>query len=815
MESLRSPKQLMLTDNPENDWKLWVQQFKFYAIATGLTLKENNIQAATFMTCIGPTALHIFQTFKLDQDKMTLSELYTKFEEYFTPKCNVTYERYVFNKMTQKPNESIDEFITKCRTQIAKCNFETLEDELLKDKIVIGVESDNLREKLLTHSDLMLSKAIALCKGSEMAAKQMKTFSKEAEVSLVNKNVNSSRRNHHVQEFDCNRCGRKHAPRNCPAFGKNCAICKGVGHFAVACRVKGSYKNPNENYKNQNVRKQVNEIFKDHDDLSDQENFTQPFVVDCISEINSIGQDLWYQELKINNKIIKFKLDTGAQCNVISSKLASGLGTEMQRSNTSSLVAFSGHRLAVLGQVSVVCSCNNKVQELTFKVIDMDIEPILGIKACLTLNLISRVEVNSVSRGQENTGAINVLKGLSSSTDNIFEGLGCIKDFVYDMDIIPNAKFDIIPPRKIPYALRDQVKAELDYMVKLGVIRSVKEPSMAVSPIVIVRKDKNIRLCIDPSQVNKNILRRHYPLKTIEEISSRISGSKFFTKLDCVKGFWQVPVSSRTQKYLAFATPWGRYTCLRLPFGLASAPEVFQQIMSQTLEDIANVECSMDDILIHAANLEELREITKKVMTALADKGLKLNKLKCLFESQRIPFLGHIVTANGLELDPEKIKAIEKLETPNNVKQVQRVLGMITYVSKFIPGFSCMTAPLRELLRKDVAFCWDHSQEEAFIKIKNALVSPPVLKFFDVNKDVRLSVDASCKALGAVLLQDEHPVAYASRSLTKCEQGYPQIEKEALAIKFALKKFHEYVYGKTLIVETDHKPLETIFKKTL
>lgn len=178
-------------------------------------------------------------------------------------------------------------------------------------------------------------------------------------------------------------------------------------------------------------------------------------------------------------------------------------------------------------------------------------------------------------------------------------------------------------------------------------------------------------------------------------------------------------------------------------------------------------------------------------------------------------FLGHLVSTNGLKADPEKLDAIRNLKTPANRLQLQRALGMITYLAKFVPNLSEITSPLRQLLAKDVAWCWEEEQERAFVEIKRLMMSPPVLSFYDVREPVTLSVDASSKALGAVLLQRGKPVAYASKALTTSEMNYPQIDKEPAAIRFGCRKFHQYIYGKELTVETDHKPLESIFKKPM
>uniref|UniRef100_A0A1Y1K3D2 RNA-directed DNA polymerase n=1 Tax=Photinus pyralis TaxID=7054 RepID=A0A1Y1K3D2_PHOPY len=235
--------------------------------------------------------------------------------------------------------------------------------------------------------------------------------------------------------------------------------------------------------------------------------------------------------------------------------------------------------------------------------------------------------------------------------------------------------------------------------------------------------------------------------------------------------------------------------------------------MNHVLKDVSNTECSMDNILIYAKTEKELNSATETVIGKLNEAGLKLNKEKCVFAKQKINFLGHIFTSKGLEIDPQKTLAINNLKTPENKIQLRRLLGMD--LNKFIPNLSKITEPLRTLIKKDVTWYWDIDQSQAFEKIKSLLVKPPVLRYYDVTKAVTLSVDASSKSLGAVLMQEDQPIAYGTSALTPTQQNYPLIEKEALAVKYACKKFHEYVYGKELTIETDHKPLESIFRKPI
>ncbi|XP_054264957.1 uncharacterized protein K02A2.6-like [Macrosteles quadrilineatus] len=222
-----------------------------------------------------------------------------------------------------------------------------------------------------------------------------------------------------------------------------------------------------------------------------------------------------------------------------------------------------------------------------------------------------------------------------------------------------------------------------------------------------------------------------------------------------------------------------------MPFGIASAPEIFQERMCSILSGLDGVEVSMDDILIHGSTIDILEKRTSKVLSALNIAGLKLNKDKCIFKAQEIKFLGHIVSGNGFLPDPTKIEAIQNLKQPSNVAELQRYLGMVTYLGKFINNFSKLTEPLRKLLNKGIAWVWDFDQKTAYKKLNEALASPPLLRYFDPKLPITLSVDASSHSVASVLLQENQPVAYSSKSLTKTQQSYSQLEKEALAISVA------------------------------
>ena len=225
-------------------------------------------------------------------------------------------------------------------------------------------------------------------------------------------------------------------------------------------------------------------------------------------------------------------------------------------------------------------------------------------------------------------------------------------------------------------------------------------------------------------------------------------------------------------------------------------------------EEIQGVKVIMDDIILYASNQEEHDTRLRDVLERARDNNLRLKKSKCHIEQEEVKFHGHVFTRDGLKTDPEKVMAVVDMPRPTDKAGVQRLLGMVNYVSKFIPNMSDLTSPLRQLLHQDVEWHWEEQYEAGFKKVKEALALSPVLGYYDAKKELTLQVDASSTGLGAALIQEGQPIAYASKALTPTQQNYAQIEKELLAVVFGCAKFEEYIVGRDVTIETDHKPLE-------
>ena len=360
--------------------------------------------------------------------------------------------------------------------------------------------------------------------------------------------------------------------------------------------------------------------------------------------------------------------------------------------------------------------------------------------------------------------------------------------------------------RPIPPSLYDEVRAHLETMKRSGVIRESFSPY--ASPIVLVRKkDGSLRFCVDFRKLNSKTIRDSYALPRIDETLQALNGAKWFSSLDLRSGYWQIDVAEKDKHKTAFVLPppLGLWECNRLPFGLCNAPGTFQRAMERCLGDLNHKICVvyLDDIIIFSQTIEEHKERLKQVLDRLTDHGFKLKPSKCKLLQNRIKYLGHVISEEGIETDPDKTETVKNWPRPKRVRDVRAFLGFASYYRKFIPGFSQIAKPLHELLggprnrkgklspHKPPPWNWTSQCETAFQAIKDKLMSPPVLAYADFSKPFIVHTDASTTGLGAALYQVddngvERVIAYASRSLSKSEKNAPAHKLEFLALKWAI-----------------------------
>ena len=388
--------------------------------------------------------------------------------------------------------------------------------------------------------------------------------------------------------------------------------------------------------------------------------------------------------------------------------------------------------------------------------------------------------------------------------------------------------------RRIPPSQLQEVREHLDRLLEKEIIKPSTSPYAA--PVVIVRKkDGSIRLCCDYRTLNSYMVRDSFPLARMEECIDALSGAKFFSTLDLASGYHQVKMAPEDQEKTAFTTPFGLYEWTRMPFGVACAPAHFSRLMQYVMHDhlFQILLVYLDDILVYAGEFDEHLRRLQLVMDRLKEVNLKLSPDKCKIMSSEVTFLGHVLSADGLKTDPEKISAVKNFPTPKTVTDVRSFVGLAGFYRRYVKDFSLIARPLHKLFelenQKDargrrtkgvpVGDRWDAECQEAFEKLKTALTSSPVLAFADFDKEFTVEIDASGVGLGGILSQDGRPVAYASRTLTPAERKakkYSSRKLELLALKWAVtEKFRSYLLGRSFTVITDHNPLRHIATSNL
>ena len=309
-----------------------------------------------------------------------------------------------------------------------------------------------------------------------------------------------------------------------------------------------------------------------------------------------------------------------------------------------------------------------------------------------------------------------------------------------------------------------------------------------------------------------------FPMILHDDIFVKLHGSNYFSIIDFASGYWQVPIREEDIPNTAFITPFGLYEWLVMPFGLCNAPATFQRFVNNLLNSNNLLDyCSakIDDLLIYSKTFDEHLKHVDNVLKSIKEKNARLKLKKCDFGGDNVVYLGNIISKEGILPDPAKIQSVLNFKNPENVKDIRSFLGLTNYYRQFIPGYASISSSLCNLLKKNTTFKWGEEEEKAFIKLKNCLVSAPVLKYPDLNAQFVVQTDASYSGIGCVLLQQydgiNHPICFYSRSLQSHEKNYSVGALEALAIVYAAKKLRQYVYDNpNVIVQTDHRSLQYI-----
>jgi len=785
-------------------WSNWQSDFEMYLTASGIT--DPKRKRALLLYQAGPRVREIFKQIPetgTDEDYDIAKQ---KLKAYFDPQKNRRYEVYRFRQTTQEDNETLDQFHTKLRTMSETCEFADVDFEI-EEQIIIGGNSSKIRKRALRDPTFDLKAMLLEGRRDEQSTYQAKQIeSKEVIDGETNKLEQKS-----SNSATCRNCGRNYPHTGpCPAKGKTCNNCGKPNHFAAVCRGKQNQTRVRRNQAYKSSKKHKSKNLKTLD-----------------TESNSSDDDYLYTmtHQKNNNKVnvtvggAKFKItiDTGATINVIDGDTFNKMkDITLNRTHTKAFAYSAKSPVEFLGKFETVIETRKRISVATFYVTKgKNCGNLLSLSTAQDLGLVS-LHIDKL------TSKDAALENILQKNSKVFSGLGKLKGEKIKLDIDKTLTPKAQPQRRIPYHIREKVKNAITELEKQDIIEKVPEDEATpwVSPIVAVpKKDGQVRICVDMRLANEAIRRVRHPIPTVNDISFALNGAKFFSKLDLSQAYHQLELHEQSRHVTTFSTHVGLYRYKRLNYGTNAAAEIFQYTLQTALQGLEGVKNIADDIIVFGSTRAEHDANLDRCLQRLAVKGLRLNQIKCDFLSSTLSFFGQVFSEEGTRPDPRRVTDLLNAPQPNSAHDVRSLLGMANYSSKYIRDFATLTAPLRELTKKDVRFEWTQKHQAAFEKLKTTLATAPCMSYFDKKKETFVVVDASPVGVSAILSQkpknsdtnNQQIIAYASRALTDTEKRYSQTEKEALAIVWAVEHFHLFLFGSEFTLVTDHKPLEIIY----
>eukprot|EP00253_Pinus_taeda_P028202 PITA_28202 len=453
-----------------------------------------------------------------------------------------------------------------------------------------------------------------------------------------------------------------------------------------------------------------------------------------------------------------------------------------------------------------------------------------GIKRPVQIRPITASQLAKCIRNRCQVYAIQVRYSETKNKENPLEHLPVIKEFAdvfpeeipglppkrdidFTIELIPGAA----PVSRTPYRMSipelTELKMQLQELLDNNYIRPSVSPWGA--PVLFVRKkDGTLRMCIDYRQLNKLTIKNKYPLPRIDEIFDQVKGAKVFSKIDLRSGYHQIRIKDEDIAKTAFRTRYGHYEFVVLPFGLTNAPATFMCLMNSVFHQFLDkfVLIFIDDILIYSRSKEEHEEHLRMVLQTLWEHQLYAKLSKCDFYKEEIQYLGHVISKEGIAVDPEKIKTILEWPVPKDVADIRSFMGLAGYYRRFVEGLSRVAYPITSS-KKGRSFKWSSECQQSFEKLKQLLTSAPVLSIADPNKDYVVCTDASGEGVGGVLMQEGRVIAYESRKLKEHEQKYSAYDLELAAVIHALKMWRHYLLGRKFLLLTDHHSLTNYFSQ--
>ena len=808
-------------DETQESWETYVERVQHFFAANDV---DDEHKVPTLLSLIESKTYSLLKDLLLPEkpaDK-NFEEIVSTLQKHLNPKPLEIAERFRFYKRNQQEEESVLSYVAELKKLTTHCNFGGSLEETLRDKLVCGLNNQQIQKRLLAESKLKFSKAVDIAVAMETATRDATEIHSELREGkplgldkLTLSRPSNRPDNSPPSLVVCYRCGANtHVATECRFKKEVCHKCGKRGHIQRVCRTQ---QGPSQPSPRSRCQKSTHAIEKESDEYEDLLNNLE------VHNVNKSSNDVIWVNVNVENQPLSMELDTGSAVSILPYDIFLAKFRDKKLEKTSTVLrTYTGEQVVPVGCLTVQVEHLDQSCVLPLHVVHTKGPVLMGRNWLHKLRLDWKtIKLLKTSDSDHENPCITTHEKLESLLDTyaeVFEDkLGTFMSAKAKITLKEGSQPQFRKARQVPYSLRPKVEEELKRLESEGILSKVEWSDWATPIVPVPNQDGSVRICGDfKSTINPALQAEQYPLPRIEDIFANVAGGKKFSKIDLRQAYHQIELEEESRKYLTINTSMGLFQYNRLVFGITSAPAIWQRAMDPILEGTSGISCILDDMIVTGESDAEHLANHEEVLRRLHFHGLRANKSKCEFFKEKITFCGHDIDSEGLHKTTDKTAAVVNAPRPQNVTEVRSFLGLVNYYHKFLPNLATILHPLNQMLESNYQWDWTDRCEEAFQKVKVMIASDLVLTHYDPKLPLQLACDASPVGIGAVLSHvmpdgTERPIAFASRSLSKAERNYAQIDKEALATVWGVKKFHNYLFGRNFTLLTDHEPLTSIF----
>lgn len=799
-------------------------------------LNQKHNMRDLLISCLTPNVYHElkialtpnFDTQSYDVLKNKLMDLY------HTRKTRLKALTEFWN-CTRQPTESMERYANRLRQLSKDCGYEgELLEIQLRDRFATGINHAELQVEMRqkwpdlkdnNDKEVTFANVFKMCAARELAENEEIPQPLPTNKIRDKQGPSTSQTARRLRPNQCRRCGKtdKHPSSTCTAKNHKCNACGTEGHFESCCIKSGNaYLTPirRDDYQQRKNKNRLQHVSRYTDNsvatsttTSDSESSVDR---EAVNKINKHPTRCKKIDVHINGQRCTMDWDPGSVYSIISTQLWKRIGAPALTKGPK-LHAYCNFKLKPKGLTDVEVELRGIVKILPV-VVMKDAEPMLfGLQWSEMFGMIFPEPVYSIKHpttAKANTSLQQILHRHEHLFDN---ELGKVKNYQVNIHVKQNAEPKHLPARPVKFSMKKNIERELDRLVTEGIISPI-DPNLtpiewATPTVNVLKKDGRVRICGDYRiTINPALIAHSHPVPVFDQLRQRLANGDKYSKIDLKDAYLQFEIAPDSKKFLVINTHKGYFEYNRMPFGITTAPSIFQRFLEKLLDGLENVAVYFDDIAVTGRNDVEHLSTLAEVFQRLEAAGLKVNLKKCTFLENEIEYLGHILDKNGVRPTSSKIDSISKAPPPTNAKELRSFLGLVNFYERFIPHLHSVCADLHTLTAKNSRWKWSDKENMTFQRTKELIAQSQPLVPFQENRPVFLACDASEKGVGAVLYHIntkgiEQPIAFASRKLRPAETKYSVIDREALAIFFGTRKFDQYLRGTKFTLVTDHKPL--------